>query len=103
MDDLSFVGALVFAALGVAASVLIPVVRAALPEPPPTSLLAGKSFLQRVWPIAKPYVALAVFSTFVALIVLAAAEAADKPLRTWWQALLAGYVSDSTLQKLKSP
>jgi hypothetical protein len=94
-DDLSFIGAFAFAALGVVASVMLPVLRAALPAPP---TLAGGW-----WQVARPYVALAFFSLLVSLLVLAAAEAADKPLRAWWEALLAGYVSDSTLQKLKQP
>jgi hypothetical protein len=98
LDDLPFLGALGFAALGVAASVLIPVLRAAVPKTRALGLQAqGSSW----WPTAKPYLALAVFSIIVATLVLAAAEAADKPLRVWWEALLAGYVSDSTLQKLK--
>jgi hypothetical protein len=103
VDNLQFLGALGFTALGVAASVLIPVLRAAGPTPPPGSRFAGFPFLKRLWAFAKPYLALALFSLLVAVFVLAAAEAADKPLRAWWEALLAGYVSDSTLQKLKSP
>ena len=60
VHDLGFFGQLLFIALGVAASVLIPVLMAAGPK------ASGRSFGER-----------------------------------WWQALLAGYVSDSTLQKFK--
>ena len=106
ITNLPFIGALGFAVLGVAASILLPVLRTALPTPPPVTGAApagGPSVASRVWPIAKPYVALAAFSTLVALLVMAAGEAAEKPLRAWWEALLAGYVSDSTLQKLQKP
>lgn len=82
---------------------MLPVLRASLPSPPAGTLAAGNSLLERFLAVAKPYLALALFSIIVSLLVLAAAEAADKPLRAWWEALLAGYVSDSTLQKLKSP
>ncbi len=99
-DDLTFLGALVFVALGVVASVMIPVLLAAVPKPP-----AGRGgfggFLKRAWEIGKPYLALAVLSILVGLLVLAFFEAQDEPLKVWWQALLAGYVSDSTLQKIR--
>jgi thiol:disulfide interchange protein len=106
ITNLPFVGAFGFAMLGVAASILLPVLKEALPKPP---ALAGvvevttPPLLSRIWKAAKPYLALALFSAIVALLVMAAAEAAEKPLRAWWEALLAGYVSDSTLQKLVTP
>jgi hypothetical protein len=102
VEDLPFLGAFGFAALGVIASVLLPVLRAALPKPPAQGV-ATSSFGARFWAVAKPYLALAAFSTLVALLVMAAAEAADSPLRAWYEGLLAGYVSDSTLQKLQQP
>jgi hypothetical protein len=97
MTNLTLIGTIGFAALGVAASVLIPVLRAAVPRPSSVETLGLRS---RVGVALRPYVALAVLSLIVALVVAAAAAAAGKPLDTWYAAFLAGYVSDSTLQKL---
>jgi hypothetical protein len=88
-------------ALGVAASVLIPVLRAAAPRGPQTEGVEG--FAGRFWRVARPYFALALLSLLVGLLVLAFFASTDKDIKMWWEALLAGYVSDSTLQKLRQP
>lgn len=83
--------------VGVAISVILPILRQALPKP--TAGEAGMSgALPRLWIIAKPYLALGLFSCLVGLLVLAVLfdEIGD-----WRAALIAGYVSDSTIQKLK--
>jgi hypothetical protein len=96
IHDLDFLGQLLFIALGVAASVLIPVLMAAAPKGP-----SGRGFGARLWTHLRPYLALAVASLLIALVVLAILESQDQHIKEWWQALLAGYVSDSTLQKFK--
>jgi ABC-type Fe3+ transport system permease subunit len=103
MENLSFVGALLFTALGVVASIMIPVLRAAAPRPPEGGALANKSFGQRFWAVLTPYLALGALSLLVAILIMAIAEQTDKPFRSWWEALLAGYVSDSTLEKFRTP
>jgi hypothetical protein len=96
IDNLGFGGQILFVALGVAASVLIPVLLAAGPK-----RRSGLTRLKSAWSAAKPYLALAVASLLVAFVVLAIFRSQGNDLKEWWQAFLAGYVSDSTLQKFK--
>jgi hypothetical protein len=96
VQDLSFLGQVLFVALGIAASVLIPVLWAARPK-----ATAVDGFWSRLWKLAKPYLALSIVSVLMALIVLAIFAAQGKSLTKWWEALLAGYVADSTLQKFR--
>jgi len=77
-------------ALGVAISVILPLIRALLPKPP--SVLNKKPF----WEVARPYIATGLFSLITAALVVAAM---GTQLDTWQTALLAGYMWDSTLQK----
>jgi heme/copper-type cytochrome/quinol oxidase subunit 3 len=93
VDDLSFGEQLLFVALGVAASALIPVLVAAWPKPERSAA--------DFWKVVRPYVALAVGSFVIAFIVLAILASQNKELKQWWQAALAGYAFDSTLQKFK--
>jgi hypothetical protein len=99
VDDLSFIEQLLVVALGVATSVLIPVLASVIPRAGERGQVGG--WLRLVWRYAKPYLALGLFSVLVGLVVLAVFEAQNKPLDEWWQAFLAGYASDSTLQKVK--
>lgn len=98
MDDLPFLGQLGFVALGVIASIMIPVLLKAVPG---AGLLPGETFWSRLWKVAKPYVALGIVSLLIGLVILAIFEQQDEPLNVWWEALLAGYVADSTLQKFR--
>ncbi len=77
-------------ALGVAISVLLPVIRAMLPKPPSAQEVGS------TWAAIRPYVATGIFSLIVAVLVVAIL---GDQLNTWRAALLAGYTSDSTLQK----
>ena len=79
------------AAAGVAISVILPLIRAALPKPPAMLATASRSW----WEVARPYVATAAFSAIVALLIVASNEDL-----TWRTALFAGYAVDSTLQKM---
>lgn len=92
-----------WAVLGIALSVLIPVlaaaVKAAFPTPPAAGLAAGQSSSgpARVWKFAVPYLVVAAFSLAVGLLVVAFVEFAD-----WRAALIGGYAWDATLQKIRT-
>jgi hypothetical protein len=81
-----------FTALGVAISVVLPLIRAILPRP-------QQAFREWVdfWDKARPYVATALFSLLVAVLLMAYL---GDTITSWKAALLAGYSCDSTLQKL---
>ncbi len=86
-----------FCVLGVFLSVILPILRKALPKPP-GGVAGVYAFLPRLWRIAKPYLALGVFSLLVPIIIIA--FAGDK-IATPGTAILMGYAWDATLQKLK--
>ena len=80
--------------LGIAISVLLPILTALLPKPLGRTLAAG------VMPEVRPYVVTGLFAVVAGVVVIAAVgEGAQK--WTSAQALLAGYSWDSTLQKLR--
>jgi hypothetical protein len=89
-----------YCAAGVAISILLPVLRQWLPHPrKEEGTGAGVSgWFPQFWRVARPYVVLGVFSLAVALLLVAFVQ---DQLTDWRAALLAGYASDSTLQKLK--
>jgi hypothetical protein len=77
--------------IGIVISVVLPLIRALLPNPP--TALKGN----RTWEAFRPYVATGIFSLIVALLIVASMGG---QLDSWATALLAGYTWDSTLQKL---
>ena len=79
-----------FCVLGILVSVILPVLRRMLPKP---------LTLQGDVPAWKRYGAIGLFSLITAVVVIAFVKAS---VSNWWwyDALLAGYVWDSTLQKL---
>ena len=81
-------------AVGIAISVVLPIVRALLPKPP-SGLTEGAAGPKET---VKQYIMLGVFSLVGALLIVAVS---GETLRDWRAALLAGYAWDSTLQKLK--
>ncbi len=86
-----------YCSLGVIISVILPILRQALPAPKGGT--AGvMAILPRVWEKTKPYVALGIFSILTSLLLLAFA---GDTIKDWRAALLVGYAWDSTLQKLK--
>lgn len=85
-----------FVVLGIAFSVVLPILRKALPKPKAGMEFAGQDFLQRIGPIAEPYVILMIFSLFAGALVVAISGEA---LADWGKALLAGFTWDSILQK----
>ena len=84
-----------FAAIGVMISVVLPILRALLPQPPPTPQ-ERQEFIQKK---VKPYLIVAVFSLISAFLIVASLNS-EADCRV---ALLAGYAWDSTLQKMKGP
>ena len=82
-------------AIGVAISVLLPLIRASLPKYTPGAGFAAVG-LPEWWPVAKPYLATGVFSLVIAVLVVAAM---GDLLDSWSTAVIAGYTWDSTLQK----
>lgn len=81
---------------GVVVSVILPVlsnaVRQAFPQPKSVRVM-----LKDCWETAKPYVLLGVFSLLTSMLVIAAVGNTIKGASA---ALIAGYLWDSTLQKL---
>ncbi len=91
--DMVFVQTYLTVVLGIAISVVLPILRQYLPKP--RRGIAARD----VWDIARPYVILGVFSLVVGLLIVALL---GDTLADWKLALLAGYAWDSTLQKLSS-
>lgn len=97
MYRVDLVGTYLFVVLGVAISVILPILRRALPRQ--KGGVAGLGgIVPRIWQIARPYLVVGVFSLIVGLLIVALA---GETLGDWRTALLAGYASDSTLQKLR--
>ena len=92
-DVMSFVLTYLSVALGIAISVILPILREYLPKP------KRERDGRAAWFIAKPYLVLGVFSLIVGLLIVAAGGEA---LEDWKVAFIAGYAWDSTLQKLSS-
>ena len=76
--------------LGIAISVVLPIIRGLLPKPP-------QGFKHQEW--WKAYVYTGLFSVLAGILVVAAV---GDTLMTWQSGLLAGYMWDSTLQKVTS-
>lgn len=77
-------------AAGIAVSILIPILRRLLPIP-------GLARTKDYWKTFKPYIVVGAFSLVTALVVIAFA---GNTLQDWRAAILAGYLWDSTLQKI---
>ena len=92
-----------FVALGIAVSVLLPIIRQYLPAPTRGGGGGGpflEQFNQKLhefWEMSRPYIITAIFSLIVALVILAFL---GDSIKTWQSAFLAGYTADSTLQKI---
>jgi len=80
-------------ALGVAVSIVLPLIRPLLPKPP----AAKAAIATDMWAFAKPYLITGIFSLVVALILVAFL---GETIDTWQKAFLAGYTADATLQKI---
>src|SRR5438445_3859268 len=83
---------------GVAISVILPILRRGYPR---VTAATSREFWRLLWDAAKPYLLLGIGSTLTAILIIAGLANAGIQITTWHQALLLGYFSDSTLQKLK--
>lgn len=84
-------------ALGVIISIILPILRAMLPQPVVSTLARKESRASKLWAVTKPYVVTGIFSLLVAVVIVAFL---GDTIDTWQKAFLAGYTADSTLQKL---
>jgi hypothetical protein len=81
---------------------VLPILRALLPKPPapPDVAAAPPKFLVALWNYAKPYLVVGAFSLLTAFLIIALT---GDTISTLQAGLLAGYLWDSTLQKLGRP
>jgi precorrin-4 methylase len=100
VPSLTPVEAILYAAVGVFISFLIPVLRKSVI----TVRNQGKTSLrisEEAKKILKSYLMTAIFSIIAAIIAIAYLYANDSPINGWATALIAGFTFDSFLQKLK--
>lgn len=88
--------------LGIVISIVLPILRALLPKPPapPGAAAAAPKFLVVLWDKAKPYLVVGAFSLLTAFLIIALT---GDTVVGFKGGLLAGYLWDSTLQKLGKP
>ncbi|MEW6659563.1 MAG: hypothetical protein AB1424_12960 [Thermodesulfobacteriota bacterium] len=88
-------------ASGVVLSIIIPVLSKAVRRQfdlGGAAELGGFGIIIRaIWQVIRPYIILGLFSLAVALLIVAFS---GETLKTWQAALIAGYLWDSTLQKI---
>lgn len=86
---------------GVILSIVVPVLAKAVRQQfntgGPAQLGGVGVFVRAVWQWLRPYIILGAFSLAVALLIV---TFSGELLRTWQAALIAGYLWDSTLQKI---
>ena len=85
--------------IGIAISIVLPILRALLPKPPGAAAASPK-FLVALWNYAKPYLVVGAFSLLTAFLIIALT---GDTISGFKAGLLAGYLWDSTLQKLGKP
>jgi hypothetical protein len=84
---------------GIAVSFVIPVVKnLAFPG---GAVPKGLSLVARVWPVAKPYVFMAILSLLLAVVTFAIAKSQRTQFQNWYAPFLLGYFWDATIQKFK--
>src|SRR5258706_1842202 len=90
---------LLMVATGVAIAVVLPVLADAVPDYYPESF--GTGWKLPGW--ARKYLLLGLFSFVVATLILAGWKSHSPTLLAWYQALLLGYTSESTIGKALRP
>lgn len=85
--------------IGIVISIVLPILRALLPKPP-VAAAAPPKFLVALWNYAKPYLVVGVFSLLTAFLII---MLTGDTVTTFKGGVLAGYLWDSTLQKLGKP
>jgi hypothetical protein len=95
---MDFVQTYLIVAVGIAISIVLPILRKALPTPDARTSGWG-GFLNHILAQARPYLIVGAFSLVLALLLVAfLGDSINDDARA---ALLAGYAWDSTLQKLR--
>lgn len=92
-----FLGIYPYVVLGIAISVVLPILKKAIPTPSRESKYANEALTSRIWPIAKPYVIIGIVSLIIGILVVAIS---GNTLEDWTTALMAGFTWDSILQKV---
>lgn len=87
-------------AVGVILSILVPWAVKALKEAmPKEDRVEGWS--RQAWKFLKPYLWVALASLVVGFVTLAGIRQTGGSFKNWWEPMLAGYLYDATLQKIK--
>ena len=86
--------------VGVFVSLVMPIVRQ-LAVPPPGLPHGFRAVVQHIWPTARPYVFMGIFSFMAAIVILAGVRVKTLQIDSKWGAFLLGYFCDATIQKLK--
>ena len=81
---------------GIVISLILPILRRALPKSEYAAAGDAGSRIEVVWTIAKPYLAIGCFSALTGILIVAMA---GETMSEWRMALLSGYGWDSTIQK----
>jgi len=92
---MNFLDVYPYVVVGIVISFILPILRQAIPKT--TRALGARGFLQTIWPIAKPYIIILIFSLFSAILIVAYI---GDTLTDWRAALLAGFSWDSLMQKI---
>jgi len=80
---------------GIAASLAISILARLLPLPHRLTIHSNLGLT--VWRVARPYVGMTAISLLLAIVALAFGEIRDL---AWYDAMMAGYAADATMQKL---
>ncbi len=98
---MDFLHSYIACAAGVILSIIIPVLAKAVKKQfeigGPSELSGFGLLIRSIWQLMRPYAIIGAFSLAVALIIVAFS---GDTLKTWQGALIAGYLWDSTLQKV---
>jgi hypothetical protein len=98
---LSTIGAFGYVFLGVLLSIFIPILRQLAALPAGAKGPGQPNWFERAWPVAKPYVVMAVLSLALSVVTVAIGKSQSMAMQYWYQAFLLGYFFDSTIQKFK--
>ena len=102
-QSLSSLAAFGYVFLGILLSLVIPILRK-LATPDQVGAKEGKppSWLERLWPVAKPYVLMSLLSLALSVVTVAIGKSQGMSMKYWHQSFLLGYFFDSTIQKFKA-
>lgn len=99
ISTLSDLQAFFWVFVGVMVSVVVPIAVRLIRETVPVT--RTESFSSNLWNFTKPYLAIALASSVVGLLVLIISVNNGVKFNNWAEASMAGYLWDSTFQKIK--